>query len=93
MLHWQMLMLCTFLSPEVPIFSLPICVLLGYYKDFMLDLAAPFPFERIYVGAHWYKGKADIIRHNAVKPYRLAPNENCKSVRAFNAEKMICIFI
>lgn len=26
-------------------FSIQACVLLGHYKDFILDLAVPFPFE------------------------------------------------
>lgn len=42
--HSTLLMLGTFLPPEVP-FSIQLCVLLGYYKDFILDLAVPFPIE------------------------------------------------
>ena len=44
--HGRLLMLCTFLSPEVTFFfQSDSCVLLEHYKEFIGDLAAPFPFE------------------------------------------------
>lgn len=54
-------------------FSIQACVLLGHYKEFILDLAAPFPFELISGGAHSHEGKVDIIRHNTMKPNRVTP--------------------
>lgn len=52
------------------LFSIRACVLLGHYKEFILDLAGLFPFEWICGGARSHEGKADIIRHNTV-PWNL----------------------
>lgn len=66
-------MLCTFPSPEVTLFSIWACVLLEHYKEFIRDLAAPFPFEGICGEAHSHEGKVDIIRLNTLKPNRVTP--------------------